>query len=575
MVINTIDAGMLRKMFLSGAKSIESKKEYINELNVFPVPDGDTGTNMTLTIMSAAREVNQMENPTMEGLSKAISGGSLRGARGNSGVILSQLLRGFCKEIKEYQVLDTLALSAAFQKAVETAYKAVMKPKEGTILTVARGGAEKAASLAAETKDLVYFCYEIIKHMEEVLEHTPDLLPVLKEAGVVDSGGQGLLEIVKGAYDALLGKEVDFDRVPDGSSIPNGTEGAKTAQGGQAGTAVNRENIDTANIKFGYCTEFIIMLEKEYNEKTDSEFKAYLESIGDSLVVVSDDDIVKVHVHTNDPGLAIQKALTFGSLSRMKIDNMREEHHERLIKDAENLARQQAEEKKAKEQVKEKPKKDVGFISVSIGEGINEIFKGLGVDYIIAGGQTMNPSTEDMLNAIEEVNADTIFILPNNSNIILAANQAKELTQDKNIIVIPTKTVPQGITAIINYVHDKTAEENEARMTAEMKKVKSGQVTYAVRDTNIDGKEIKQGNIMGLDEKTILSVGSDIGETTYELVCGLTDEDSELISLYYGEEITEDTANALAERVREKFPETEVEIHYGGQPIYYYVLSVE
>lgn len=568
MVINTIDAVMLQKMFLAGAKSIESKKEYINELNVFPVPDGDTGTNMTLTIMSAAREVSQMENPTMEGLSKAISGGSLRGARGNSGVILSQLLRGFCKEIKEYQKLDTLALSAAFQKAVETAYKAVMKPKEGTILTVARGGAEKAASLAGETKDLVYFCNEIIKHMEEVLAHTPDLLPVLKEAGVVDSGGQGLLEIVKGAYDALLGKEVDFEAV----------QGSKTLQGGTVSeTVVNRENIDTANIKFGYCTEFIIMLEKEYNENTDYEFKSYLESIGDSLVVVSDDDIVKVHVHTNDPGLAIQKALTYGSLSRMKIDNMREEHHERLIKDAENLARKQAEEKKSKEQEKgkEKAKKEVGFISVSIGEGINEIFKGLGVDYIIAGGQTMNPSTEDLLNAIEEVNAETIFVLPNNSNIILAANQAKELTQDKNIIVIPTKTVPQGITAIINYVHDKTAVENAERMTVEMKKVKSGQVTYAVRDTNMDGKEIKQGDIMGLDEKTILSVGSDIGDTTYELVCGLTDEDSELISLYYGEEITEEAAEALADRVREKFPDAEVEVHFGGQPIYYYVLSVE
>lgn len=568
MVINTIDAAMLRKMFLSGAKSIESQKEYINELNVFPVPDGDTGTNMTLTIMSAAREVSQMENPTMEGLSKAISGGSLRGARGNSGVILSQLLRGFCKEIKDYQKLDTIALSAAFQKAVETAYKAVMKPKEGTILTVARGGAEKAAELAVETKDLVYFCEEIIKHMEEVLAQTPELLPVLKEAGVVDSGGQGLLEIVKGAFDALLGKEVDFDKAVEGT----------TAKGSQSSeTVVNRENIDTANIKFGYCTEFIIMLEKEYNEKTDAEFKAYLESIGDSLVVVSDDDIVKVHVHTNDPGLAIQRALTYGSLSRMKIDNMREEHHERLIKDAENLAKQQSEDRKGKEQEsqKDKPKKDVGFISVSIGKGINEIFKGLGVDYIIAGGQTMNPSTEDMLNAIEEVNADTIFILPNNSNIVLAANQAKELTQDKNIIVIPTKTVPQGITAIINYVHDKTAEENEARMTAEMKKVKSGQVTYAVRDTNIDGKEIKQGNIMGLDEKTILSVGSDIEQTTYELVCSLTDENSELISLYYGEEIAEETAEALADRVREEFPEVEVEVHFGGQPIYYYVLSVE
>jgi len=553
-------------MFLSGAKSIEAKKEYINELNVFPVPDGDTGTNMTLTIMSAARDVSQMENPTMEGLSKAISSGSLRGARGNSGVILSQLCRGFCKEIKDYQELNTQTLATAASKAVETAYKAVMKPKEGTILTVARGGAEKAAALAAETDDIEYFCSEIIKHMEEVLAHTPDLLPVLKEAGVVDSGGQGLLEIIKGAYDALLGKEIDFDQAP-------GSEHGNAASGSE--TPVNRENIDTANIKFGYCTEFIIMLEKEYNEKTDLEFKSYLESIGDSLVVVSDDEIVKVHVHTNDPGLAIQKALTFGSLSRMKIDNMREEHHERLIKDAENLAKKQAEEKKVKEQVKEQPAKEVGFISVSIGEGINEIFKGLGVDYIIAGGQTMNPSTEDMLNAIEAVNAKNIFILPNNSNIILAAQQAKELTQDKNIIVIPTKTVPQGITAIINYVHDKTAEENETRMTAEMQKVKSGQVTYAVRDTNLDGKEIKQGNIMGLDEKTILAVGTDIEETTFGLVSGLTDDDSELISLYYGEEITEETAEALAERIREAFPQADVEVHFGGQPIYYYVLSVE
>ncbi len=566
MAINNIDANMLRKMFLSGAKSIEAKKEYINELNVFPVPDGDTGTNMTLTIMSAARDVSQMENPTMEGLSKAISSGSLRGARGNSGVILSQLCRGFCKEIKDYQELNTQTLATAASKAVETAYKAVMKPKEGTILTVARGGAEKAAALAAETDDIEYFCSEIIKHMEEVLAHTPDLLPVLKEAGVVDSGGQGLLEIIKGAYDALLGKEIDFDQAPS-------NEHGNAASSSE--TAVNRENIDTADIKFGYCTEFIIMLEKEYNEKTDLEFKSYLESIGDSLVVVSDDEIVKVHVHTNDPGLAIQKALTFGSLSRMKIDNMREEHHERLIKDAENLAKKQAEEKKAKEQVKEQPAKEVGFITVSIGEGINEIFKGLGVDYIIAGGQTMNPSTEDMLNAIEAVNAKNIFILPNNSNIILAAQQAKELTQDKNIIVIPTKTVPQGITAIINYVHDKTAEENENRMTAEMQKVKSGQVTYAVRDTNLDGKEIKQGNIMGLDEKTILAVGTDIEETTFGLVSGLTDDDSELISLYYGEEITEETAEALAERIREAFPQADVEVHFGGQPIYYYVLSVE
>jgi DAK2 domain fusion protein YloV len=561
-VIKAIDAFTLKKMFLGGAKSIESKKEYINELNVFPVPDGDTGTNMTLTIMSAAKEVSQIENPTIEGLAKAISGGSLRGARGNSGVILSQLFRGFTKEIKDFNEINVTIMANAFQKAVETAYKAVMKPKEGTILTVARGGAEKAAQLVSETDDLVYFGKEVIQYMEEVLEHTPELLPVLKEAGVVDSGGQGLIEIVKGAYDVLLGKEVDFEAVP--------------AAKYHGEVAINFENLNTAEIKFGYCTEFIIVLEKKFRIETELDFKGYLESIGDSLVVVADDEIVKVHVHTNDPGLAIQRALTYGSLSKIKIDNMREEHTERLIKDAEKLAAKQAEEKKAKESTLIKaPKKEVGFISVSIGEGINDIFKGLGVDYIISGGQTMNPSTEDMLTAIEQVNAETIFIFPNNSNIILAAQQAKDLTEDKKIVVIPSKTIPQGITSIINYVHDKSVEENEKRMNEEMKKVKSGQVTYAVRDTNIDGKEIKQGNIMGLNDKTILSVGTDISETTFELIKGLVDEDSELISLYYGAEITEETADELSELIMKEYPDMDVEVHFGGQPIYYYVLSVE
>ncbi|WMJ87915.1 DAK2 domain-containing protein [Anaerocolumna sp. MB42-C2] len=562
MVINAIDALTLKKMFLAGAKSIESKKEYINELNVFPVPDGDTGTNMTLTIMSAAKEVSQMENPTIEGLAKAISSGSLRGARGNSGVILSQLFRGFTKEIKDFNEINVTIMANAFGKAVETAYKAVMKPKEGTILTVARGGAEKAAELASETDDLVFFGKEVINYMEEVLAHTPELLPVLKEAGVVDSGGQGLVEIVKGAYDVLLGKEVDFDA-------------AKTSKV-DTSVSINIDTINTADIKFGYCTEFLIILEKEFNQDTELDFKGYLESIGDSLVVVADDDIVKVHVHTNDPGLAIQRALTYGSLSKIKIDNMREEHNERLIKDAEKIAAKQAEEKKLKMSKPVKtPKKEVGFISVSIGEGINDIFKGLGVDYIIAGGQTMNPSTEDMLNAIEQVNAETIFIFPNNSNIILAAQQAKDLTEDKKIVVIPSRTIPQGITSIINYVHDKSVEENEKRMTEEMKKVKSGQVTYAVRDTNIDGKEIKQGNIMGLDDKTILSVGSDISDTTFDLIKGLIDEDSELISLYYGADITEETAAELAEAIMKEYPNMDVEVHFGGQPIYYYVLSVE
>jgi len=560
--LNTIDAALLQKMFLAGAKSIEAKKEYINELNVFPVPDGDTGTNMTLTIMSAAKEVSAIENPTLETLAKAISSGSLRGARGNSGVILSQLFRGFTKEVKEHSEINVTIMANAFAKAVETAYKAVMKPKEGTILTVAKGGAERAAELVSETEDLVYFGAEVIKRMEEVLAYTPELLPVLKEAGVVDSGGQGLLEVVKGGYDAMLGKEVDFEIVPASAGVK---------------ANVSSENIATADIKFGYCTEFIVMLEKEYTIETEHEFKAYLESIGDSIVVVSDDDIVKVHVHTNDPGLAIQRALTYGSLTRMKIDNMREEHNEKLIKDAENKAKQQKEEELQAAEVKKKeePRKPVGFVAVSIGEGINEIFKGLGVDYLIEGGQTMNPSTEDMLNAIDHVNADTIFILPNNSNIILAANQAKDLTEDKKIVVIPSKTVPQGITAIINYVFDKSAEENEARMIEEMGRVKTGQVTYAVRDTSLDGKEIRQGNIMGIGDKAILSVGTEIKETTIDLINQLVDDDSELISLYYGAETSEEEANEIAEIISDQYPMVDVEVHMGGQPIYYYVLSVE
>ncbi|MDF2906968.1 MAG: hypothetical protein K0R34_2289 [Herbinix sp.] len=554
MVIKTIDATTLKKMFLAGAASIEAKKEIINELNVFPVPDGDTGTNMTLTIMSAVKEVNALQNPTIEELSKAISGGSLRGARGNSGVILSQLFRGFCKEIKDYNEINVTVMTNALQKAVETAYRAVMKPKEGTILTVARGAAEKAAQLVSETDDLVLFGREVIAHMEVVLKNTPELLPVLKEAGVVDSGGQGLLEIVKGAYDAFLGKEI---------SLINLTVS-------EVGDRVTRERISTDEIKFGYCTEFIIMLEKEYNMDTEDEFKAYLESIGDSIVVVSDDDIVKVHVHTNDPGFAIQRALTYGSLTRMKIDNMREEHNERL-----NLEVSQAEKKEEPKKAEPKPRKKAGFIAVSMGDGLDEIFTGLGVDYIIKGGQTMNPSTEDMLNAISEVNADNIFILPNNGNIILAAEQAKNLTEDKKIYVIPSKTVPQGITAVINFVFDKSPEDNAARMAEEMKKVKSGQVTYAVRDTSIDGKEIKQGNIMGIGDKTILAVGDSINDTTLELIQCLADEASELISLYYGEEVSEDEANALADEVMESYPNLDVEVHYGGQPIYYYVLSVE
>lgn len=558
MVIQTIDGKMLQKMFLAGAKNIEAKKEYINELNVFPVPDGDTGTNMTLTIMAAAKEVSAITEPAIPVLAKAISSGSLRGARGNSGVILSQLFRGFTKEIKEYDTINVEIMSRAFEHAVETAYKAVMKPKEGTILTVAKGGAQKAAEMAEQTDDLVYFCDEVLKYMEEVLSKTPEMLPVLKEAGVVDSGGQGLLTVLQGAYDALLGKEVVFESAP----VP-----AKPV-----GVAVSSGEVSTADIKFGYCTEFIIMLEKEYTVETELAFKAYLESIGDSIVVVSDDDVVKVHVHTNDPGLAIQRALTYGSLTNMKIDNMREEHNEKVIREAERAVAEQAGAEQAK---KEEPRKETGFISVSIGEGINEIFKGLGVDYIIEGGQTMNPSTDDMLTAIEAVNADNIFIFPNNKNIILAAEQAMHLTKDKNIIVIPSKTVPQGIAAIINFIAEKPIEENKKRMLDAMGGIKSGQVTYAVRDTSIDGKTIKENDFMGIGDSGILAVGQDMKDTTLELVDCLVEEDSEIVSLYYGSDVDEAQAEELAELIEEKYPELEVEVNQGGQPIYYYVLSVE
>lgn len=554
MVINTIDAKMLARMFLAGAKNIEAKKEWINELNVFPVPDGDTGTNMSLTILAAAREVGNQENLTMESLAKAISSGSLRGARGNSGVILSQLFRGFTKEIKDYQELDTVILANALQKAVETAYKAVMKPKEGTILTVARGVADKASELAGKTDDLTKYLDAVIRHGDYVLSQTPEMLPVLKQAGVVDAGGQGLMEVLRGAYDAFLGKEISFEFTSEKSAEP-------------AKTGVQ----EASEIKFGYCTEFIVMLEKEYSMDTESDFKAYLSSIGDSIVVVSDDDIVKVHVHTNDPGLAIQRALTYGSLTNMKIDNMREEHQEKLIKEAEQKAAQEA----ASMEKAAQPKKEFGFVAVSIGEGVNEIFRELGVDYIIEGGQTMNPSTEDMLNAIDSVNADTIFIFPNNKNIILAANQARELVENKKIIVIPTKTIPQGITAVISFIPDKTAEDNEARMIEEIARVKTGQVTYAVRDTNIDGKEIRQNDIMGIGDSAILAVGTDIDETASEMIKELVDVDSELISIYYGEEISEEKASAFAESIVEAYPECDVEVHKGGQPIYYYLVSVE
>ena len=554
MKITSINSSKLAKMFLAGAANLDAKKEWINELNVFPVPDGDTGTNMTMTIMSAAREVSGLgENPEMKVLAKTISSGSLRGARGNSGVILSQLFRGFCKVVGEYDEVDVCVLCDAMQKAVETAYKAVMKPKEGTILTVAKGAADKALELVDETDDLVYFCDEVIKHADYVLSQTPEMLPVLKQAGVVDSGGQGLMQVLKGAYDALLGKEVDYS-----IDVP------------AAGSSFVKISAETeAEIKFGYCTEFIIVLNKPMTDKEELDFKAFLESIGDSIVVVADDEVTKTHVHTNDPGLAIQRALTYGSLSKIKIDNMREEHEEKLIKEAEQQALAAAEAKAFE------PRKEMGFVAVSIGEGMNEIFRGLGVDYIIEGGQTMNPSTEDMLNAIENVNADTVFILPNNSNIIMAANQAASIVDDKEIIVIPTKTVPQGITAVINILPDVSAEENQEAMVEAISTVKTGQVTYAVRDTEIDGFEIKENDYMGIGDKSILAVGTDMNTVTLQMLDRMIDEDTEMVSIYFGSESSEDDAAVIAEAIEEKYPDVDVEINDGGQPIYYYVISVE
>lgn len=561
MIIRTLSTADIRKCFLAGANALDARKEIINDLNVFPVPDGDTGTNMTMTIMSAAREVAALEEDVdMQQLCKAISSGSLRGARGNSGVILSQLLRGFTKEIKKAEEVDVQVLTKAFEHAVASAYKAVMKPKEGTILTVARAGSEKALQICDGTENIIELVNSVVLYMRDVLDMTPDMLPVLKEAGVVDSGGEGLLTILEGAYDCLLGKNVNYDIKTDEGMVPSVSAGAKT------------EAIADVDIKYGYCTEFIIMLEKKFSRQDELEFKAYLESIGDSIVCVADEDIVKIHVHTNDPGLAIQKALTYGSLTRMKIDNMREEHNERVIRDADRKAQEQ---KEAEKQAEEMPHKEHGFISVSVGDGLNDIFRELGVDYVIEGGQTMNPSTEDILDAISKVNADNIFLLPNNSNIILACEQAKDLTKDKNIYVIPTKNIPQGITAMVNFVEGITASENAETMKASLSEVKAGQVTYAVRDTSVDGKTIKAGDIMGLSDKTIETVGSDIVDTTVALLSKMLDEDSELVTIYIGQDGSMEDARQIEKEVEKIDSELEVEIQYGGQPIYYYFLSVE
>lgn len=561
MSVNTIDAQMLQKMFLAGAKGLEAKKEYINELNVFPVPDGDTGTNMTMTIMAAAKDVANLQNPTLDEIGKAISSGSLRGARGNSGVILSQIFRGFVKELKGLQEVDVTVIGNAVQHASETAYKAVMKPKEGTILTVAKAGADKAMDLLVngDTEDIVEFCDLVAAAMEEALLQTPELLPVLKQAGVVDSGGEGLMTFIRGALDALKGKASDF------------TVNTGTASRVVTGSVSAEEEMD---IRFVYCTEFIIMLERG-EDVVEQQLKDYLQKIGDCVVVVSDDDIVKVHVHTNDPGMAIQKALSYGSLTSMKIDNMREEHHEKLIRDASQIAMGEEPAVEAAQIQPPQPRKETGFIAVAAGDGLAEIFKDLGVDYVIEGGQTMNPSTDDVLSAIEQVNADTVFVLPNNGNIILAANQAKDLTEDKEVFVVPSKNIPQGIAAMISYVSGRPATENAESMEEEMQLIQSGQVTYAVRDTNMDGKDIKQGDFMGLTDKTIVSVGENLADTTKELVDVLLEDDSELVSLYYGADTTKEDAEQLAGEIEDAHEDVEVEVQYGGQPVYSYFISVE
>ncbi len=560
MSVERIDALMMKKCFLAGAKALEARKDYINELNVFPVPDGDTGTNMTMTIMAAVREINKITDVTVDNLCKAMSSGSLRGARGNSGVILSQIFRGFTKELKGLEYLEVTDLGNSIQHAADTAYKAVMKPKEGTILTVIKAGAEKSVELLmeGESQDMVAFAEEVVAYMEDTLKRTPDMLPVLKQAGVVDSGGEGLMTFVRGALAALQGKEVDLDiSGVDAKASPAITTGSSE---------------DAADIKFGYCTEFIIMLERD-QDKVEKELKAYLQDIGDCVVVVADDEIVKVHVHTNHPGLAFEKALTYGSLTSMKIDNMREEHQEKLIRDAETVAKHQAEEDQREDEPKEH--KADGFVVVSAGDGLSDIFKDLGADEVIEGGQTMNPSTEDILQAVERVPADTVYILPNNGNIILAAEQARDLTEDKKVVVIPSTNIPQGIAAMINFMPGQPAEENTQQMTEEMGNVKSGQVTYAVRDTRMDGQEIKQGDYMGIADKKIVAVEKGLPEVTVELVEGMIDEESELVSLYYGADVTEKDAEAVADLILKDHDDLEVEVQYGGQPVYSYFVSVE
>jgi len=566
---NQIDAKELKNAFLAGANNLNAKKEYINELNVFPVPDGDTGTNMTMTIMSAAREVAAISEPTIDTVAKAMASGSLRGARGNSGVILSQLIRGFTKEIRESSdktSIDGLTLARAFNRAIETAYKAVMKPKEGTILTVAKGMSDRITELSVAEEDIIPLLEKVIAYGDEVLARTPDMLPVLKEAGVVDSGGQGLMTVVKGALASLKGEDVDID-ITDADMSPAAAPVAERK---------SRGDISTADIKYGYCTEFMVNGDHEFTDDEVDELRDWLSGVGDSIVCFSDENIIKVHVHTNHPGNAFERGLSMGYLSKMKVDNMRLEHNEVLIKDASKIAAEA--EHKTQETTEPEdlgPVKDFGFISVSAGDGLTEIFKGVGVDYVIEGGQTMNPSTEDILNACDKVNAKTIFVLPNNKNIILAANQAKDIIEDKTIIVVPTKTIPQGISAMISFSPEMSADENFEAMKDASECVNSAEVTYAVRNTTIDGHAIQENDIMVIGDDGLLSVKKDIAEAVEDAVSKMVNSESEIVTVYYGQDVTPDDAERLAEDIRKKYPSVETELEYGGQPIYYYFLSVE
>ncbi len=555
MPANTIDSKLLAKMFMAGACNLEKKKDYINELNVFPVPDGDTGTNMTMTIMSAYKELNSLEDPDMRAVCKAISSGSLRGARGNSGVILSQLIRGFTKVAIEQKELDIDIITDALKNSVQTAYKAVMKPKEGTILTVASGVYDKAEELRkAGEKDLSVYLQKVVDYADEVLLKTPELLPVLKQAGVVDSGGQGLMEVLHGALDLYLGKDVDIT--------------VSSSKGSSKSEKKESESLVAKDIKYGYKTEFVIILNKALNVKAEQDFKNFLEAMGDSVVMMPSDGNIKVHIHTNDPGLIIQRGLKLGILDEISVENLKIDSSGKNSSDKEEI-------KEKTEDVKSEEMKEYGFIAVSVGFGMSEIFKSIGTDVIIEGGQTMNPSTEDMMNAIDKVNAKHIFILPNNKNIIMAANQARDLTEDKEVIVIPTKTVPQGISAMINFMPDSSVLDNTDSMTEGANNVKTGQVTYAVRDTEIDNKVIQKDDYMGIGDKGILSVGRERDIVTKEMIEDMVDEDTSVITIYVGAEVEEKDYNALKSELEEKYEDVEVEIQLGGQPIYYYIVSVE